>query len=46
MKLTKTQLKQIIKEELNEFTLSLNPATGKYELECAEKPLEERPEDW
>jgi len=37
---------KFLTEELNEFTLSLNPATGKYELECAEKPLEERPEDW
>ena len=46
MKITKSQLKQIIKEELNEFMIRLNPATGKYELECAEKPLEERPEDW
>ena len=55
MKITKKRLKQIIKEELNEFTISLNPKTGNYELpehpdsaeqECVKKPLEERPEDW
>ena len=50
MKLTTKQLKQIIKEELNEYywTVPEEPKEPdkSYETECKEKPLEQRPEDW